>query len=165
MAGASGSCVCGSALTSGFSHSEYRPPLKLESFFHPFHSLLSGPWGWGGWVPVSVESFVWCWRLWNTVTLCTTSLTLTLILVASTCANHPGPTIISASPVCPVGFVAPSFNAIASSGAVAGDVLHPASVPVLRPVPSLLFAQIHPPSDVSMHGSQMCLRVEQGLLC
>lgn len=157
----SGFVVCFSVLSSGFSHNEYTP-LRLEScrvFFHFFSALSDllredftagrATQRWSGWVPSSAEYFVIAGRLWNAVTLYIAALPLTLAQLLS----------------LPLRFAQwglqpyPSLLLHPMSTNTVSTTLHVASISVLPPCSNLspLFTQIHTPSDVSMHGSQICL--------
>lgn len=126
-------------LSSRFKCNECRS-LILESCFCPFVSKDFTPrWAsgrWMGrfpnlWIPLSCDD-----ELWNTYTLCTYFLTLSLDS-ASMCTSHPGPIAVSAPPICPVGVVPWPFTAIMPAGAMVNARLY-LQLPYL-PFPHLIF--------------------------
>lgn len=162
-----GKCAPASVLSSGFSHSKYRP-LRLEGCFYPFATCRESEGfttrratGVGGRSVFSKEVYSFFFSrdgsLSNTATLCTVFLLLTLGL-ASICAGSPGPVAVSAPLVCPAG-------------------LHPDPLLLLQPLgydehlwlPSLSSA--HPISTVctfkclNARISQVRLSIEHGILC
>lgn len=101
-----------------------------------------------GWVvSMSVESFIGAGSLWSAATFCTAFLPVTLG-PDSMCASHLGPL------VCRVGIVLRPFTAVTSTEATScWDCTRLLCLSFSLPMPSVLFAQIHPPSDVSECGA------------
>lgn len=104
--------------------------------------------GWGRRIPESVESFAQYWWALECYDFICTIFRLLTLDQASVCASRPSPIAASA----PTVWSGQSFTAIASARAKMSVGIHAAlSLSFSLPVPSLLFTQICPSADVSMH--------------